>query len=353
MDIMRKHGLLVCILLCAACRDVLQPEYFRIRWEPQNSGSEASIRGISAVSDSVCWLSGSQGTVARTVDGGETWEAAAIPGYTDLDFRDIQAFDENTALVLSAGFPAKILITRDGGRTWKETYSNQNEGVFFNAMAFWDSEQGIAVGDPMQSRLLIIRTQDGGETWRELPEESRPFALAGEAGFAASGTCVAVQGKGLAWFGTGGGAARVGRTKNFGESWDLVKTPILCGAASQGIFSLAFKDAGRGIIVGGDYSAPDKTLGIAAVTGDGGFSWKEINIHQPGGFRSVVAYIPGTESGYLAVGKGGADVSWDDGQSWMPLLDCPGYYCLSLAKSGRGGWAAGSEGRVAKLIFTR
>ncbi|MGF1924416.1 MAG: WD40/YVTN/BNR-like repeat-containing protein, partial [Bacteroidia bacterium] len=88
------------------------------------TGKNTSMRGIAVVSDQVAWVSGSNGHVGKTIDGGLTWTWTQPKGYEKLDFRDIEAFDDQNAIVVNAGSPAYILVTRDGGQSWKETYKN-------------------------------------------------------------------------------------------------------------------------------------------------------------------------------------------------------------------------------------
>lgn len=165
-----------------------------VSWKEQASHSEASLRGLCVVDAGTAWVSGSGGTVLRTIDGGRTWlpRPIAHPVGAELDYRDVHAFDDDHALVMSAGLPARIYMTVDGGLAWTQVYANDTEGVFFDAMAFWDETHGIAFSDPVAGTLLIIITSDGGRTWSEINAALIPGALDGEAGFAGSGTCLAV-----------------------------------------------------------------------------------------------------------------------------------------------------------------
>ena len=319
-------------------------------WIEQESGTDASLRGICAVSEEVAWASGSGGTVLRTVDGGETWTALEVEGAGEVDFRDVQAFDTGCALVMGIGSPARIYKTEDGGESWRVCYANDAEGVFLNSIAFWDREHGIVVGDPLDGYLLVLLTSDGGKTWDRVPAEALPQQREGEAEFAASGTCVAVYGDGLAWFATGGGAARVFRSADWGATWAVDGTPMLQGGPSQGSFSVAFVDEENGYIVGGDYEDPERREANAFFSTDGGVTWTLAAAGLPGGFRSCVAYVPG--SGGLALvtaGPTGSDYSIDGGRSWMPIGET-GFHTLSFAPDGAC-WAAGGDGRIAKLKF--
>lgn len=320
------------------------------QWTPQQSGTTARFRGVSAVSAKVAWASGIDGTYARTTDGGATWQAAAVPGASQLDFRDVQAVDANTAYLLSIGpgEASRIYKTTDGGRGWTLQFTNQNPKAFFDAFAFWDARTGVAMSDPVDGRFILIKTTDGGATWKELPSENSPQAIEGDGGFAASGTCIAVQGKNNVWLGSGGAAtARVFRSTDRGATWKAASTPITAGNASSGIFSIAFKDARNGVIVGGDYRKENEAGNNVATTTDGGATWTLAKGPLPSGFRSAVAYVPGTRGPMLvAVGPSGSDYSLDNGASWASL-GSTGFHAVSFAGADAG-WAVGEGGRIAK-----
>ena len=323
----------------------------RAQWVAQSSGTGVRLRGVSAVNGRVAWASGAGGTYARTVDGGRTWQAGRVPGASELDFRDVDAFDADTAylLAIGEGERSRIYKTTDGGRKWALQFQNRRAGAFYDCMAFWDGARGLAVSDPVDGRFLVVRTEDGGRTWREIEAAGMPPALEGEGGFAASGTCVAVGGKSEAWFGTGGPAGgRVFRSKDGGRTWQASAAPLKAGK-SAGVFSLAFYgDAGAA--VGGDYTKERESEGSAAVTDDGGRTWRALGAEaRPGGYRSCVAYVPGTRGRVLvAVGPSGSDYSTDGGRTWNPL-GAEGFHALSVAPRGDAAWAVGENGRVARL----
>ena len=337
------HYLLLCLFIYSASSQPQPTPSWQ--WTLQASGTQASLRGLSVVDHQMAWASGSQGTVLRTTDGGASWQTIPIPDTDSVDFRDIAAFDAQTAYVLSAGEPALIYKTTDGGTTWQRQHYDTTAGIFYDAFAFWNSQHGIAMSDPVNDSFVLIHTSDG-QHWRPVPKEQIPAPVAGEAGFAASGTGLVVQGKRHAWFATGGGAARVFRSADQGEHWQATETPMIHGQSSTGIFSLAFRDTLRGVAVGGDYTQPRQAVDNACFTTDGGNTW-QLATTPPRGYRSGVAYWAAQDI-WVAVGPTGSDYSADGGQAWMPL-DTVGYHAIQFAPDGSAGWATGAEGSVVKI----
>jgi photosystem II stability/assembly factor-like uncharacterized protein len=326
-----------------------------VRWQEQKSGLTSSFRGLSAVSEKIAWVSGTMGSYARTIDGGQTWLADSIAGAANLDFRDVEAFDANRAYLMSAGPGelSRIYKTIDGGKSWQLQHTNKIPEGFFDGMAFWDADNGVIIGDPINGRLFIMLTSDGGKTWQPLPPQSSPVVVEGEYGFAASGTGIAVQGKNQIWIATGGAVARVFYSNDRGKTWNVASTPIVSGNQSSGIFSIAFRDAVHGAIVGGNYQQPNETKGNAAITNDGGKTWELIKNPEAMGFQSCVAYVPKSSLPTLvAVGTSGSYCSMDDGKTWVKFSN-QGYHTLSFAKSTPVGWAAGADGRIAKCLIVK
>jgi len=316
-------------------------------WQPGNSGVDAGLRGLSAVSENVAWASGSAGTVIRTIDGGTSWQEVSVPGADTIQFRDIEAFDANTAIILSAGLPAVIYKTTDGGQNWEQKYFSMVEGTFYDAMDFWDDQTGIAFGDAIDGRLLILRTFDAGETWEELPFENRPQAIDGQGGFAASGTCLRTQGDKNVYIGLGGDESSLFYSRDRGASWQKTVTPLDHGA-SAGVFSIQFRDAKNGIMVGGDYRADSLTTkNNIAYTQDGGKTWTKVMAGmEPNGYRSCIDFF---EEFVLVVGRGSSDFYREGDMAYTPMEGK--YFAVSTTKDGKAVYASGPGGAVARLNF--
>jgi photosystem II stability/assembly factor-like uncharacterized protein len=322
------------------------------QWQPLTVPSKATFRGLSAVDDNIVWVSGTEGTVLRTTDGGKTWNALKVPKSDGLDFRGIRAFDDTTAVLMSSGpaekGQARIYRTADSGKTWKLVLEEKTIGAFFDAIAFLDSKHGILLGDPVEGHFMVYITADGGETWQRVAPEKLPAALPQEGAFAASNSCLAVEGTNDAWFATGGASvARVFRSTNLGESWTVYNTPVRPGNASTGIFSLVFQGALHGMAVGGDYQKQDAVFPNPLVANDGGRAWHGIGQPQ-GRYLSSIAVAPGaahTPGTFHAAGPSGIYSLSPAGQ-WVQQSDLN---VNSIAfSSPMTGWAAGPKGLIAR-----
>ncbi len=262
------------------------------------SRTTEGLRGVSAVSLNVAWASGTHGTYLRTVDGGTTWTPAQVPDAAALDFRAVVAFSADEAFLMSAGpgEQSRIYHTSDAGKTWQLQFTNKNPKGFFDSMAFWDPTHGVVLGDPIPDETgkltFEVLTTDDGQNWQAIPSAKLPPAMEGEGAFAASNTCLAILPggpDGNIWFATGGKVARVFHSADRGQSWQVFDTPILHGADSAGIFSIAFRDALHGVVAGGDYKHPHDDGPNLAFTEDGGTTWKLSSLH-PVAYFSAVGY---------------------------------------------------------------
>ncbi len=317
-------------------------------WQAQASPVSVELRGLSVVSARVAWASGAKGTVLRTLDGGQSWQqlpvmAAPDQAVTDLDFRDIEAFDADTALIMSAG-PGKastVWRTGDGGRSWQRLLENSAETGFWDALAFSDRQHGVLFGDPVDGRFQVFTTADGGLSWQPVPAAGMPLALAGEGGFAASGSCVAVQGRERIAFVTGGaGQSRAFVSTDGGRSFTTYTTPVPAGAPPKGLFSVVWSQPGELTAVGGDYKQP-QLAGINAArwrVGDAG--WQPLPA-APTGFLSDVTHAPAMQ---IAVGLAGTGISTDGGRNWQALDTTP-LNAVDFAADGAG-WAVGPKGLI-------
>jgi photosystem II stability/assembly factor-like uncharacterized protein len=318
------------------------------QWQKQVSNTEASFRSVCAVSDKIVWVSGSKGTFVKTLDGGKNWTTTQVQGAENLDFRDVHAFDAETAILMAAGEAekgnAKIYRTEDGGKTWQMVYQTTQKGIFFDGIDFWDNKNGIIFSDPSEGKFVILKTKDGGKSWNPINPTNIPENQKGEAAFAASGTSLITFGKNQAYICTGGGeTARVFYSENQGENWSVANTNMPASQVS-GLFGLRFWNKQHGMAVGGDYQEVNKAIPNVLLTSDGGKSWQEAPQTNPAGLKEGVSIYK--KKILIAVGPSGTCFSKDFGKSWT-MIDKTAFHAISIA--GNGIWAVGGKGVISKL----
>ena len=310
------------------------------------TGSDQQYRGLDAVDTRVAWVGGSAGEVLRTTDGGKTWKDVSPPDSAGLLFRDVEAESAHRASVLSIGEgdASRIYSTTDGGRNWRLAFVNDDPAAFYDCMDFFDGgRRGLALSDPVGGKFRIAATDDSGRSWHVLPTTGMPPAVAGEFAFAASGTCLVTSGKRDAWFASGGGAARVFHSRDGGATWKATAAPIPAAEAG-GVFSLAFRNPYEGVMVGGDFTAPDNGVDASGFTRDGGASWRAGG--DLAGYRSGVDWVSGAHATLIAVGPNGSDVTYDGGRRWK-AFDTAAYDAVDCVPGTC--WASGPAGAVAVL----
>jgi len=344
----KRLVLLAALVAVVASSAALASSATSFSWHLTPTGSVARLRGLSAVSASTAWASGSMGTVLRTIDRGATWQSVGPAGTETLQFRDIEAFDADHAVILSIGngTDSRIYVTSDAGQHWALTFVNDDPNAFYDCMTFLDSRRGLALSDPPDgNKFRIISTSDGGQSWHVVDPAGMPQALLGEFAFAASGQCITSDHGHRAWFGTGGGAqARVFRSNDRGQTWSVSATPMNSGPTA-GIFALAFRGQQHGLAVGGDFLLPTASPDNFALTHDGGTSWQLIPTAPPE-YRSGATWVDGHTA--IAVGPSGSDVSTDAGQTWQRFDD--GSFDTTDCANPNACWASGAQGRAAYLV---
>lgn len=319
--------------------------------EQQASNTTALLQAVSPVDESVVWVSGHEGTWARTLDGGATWTAGSVPGGDSLQFRDVHAHSADLAWLLSAGPGplSRIYRTTDGGASWTLQFTNDVPTAFYDCLSFWDDRRGLAYSDQVDGRIMLLETSNGGETWSLVPRERLPASLPGEGGFAASGTCLITRAGGQAWIATGNGPrARVLHSTDYGQTWTVTDAPVAGGRAA-GLATITFRDDRNGAALGGPIGAPDQHTDNVAITSDGGRSWQLAGRTTYSGAVYGASYVPGFGSTIVAVSPKGADLSRDDGRTWS-RVDSLAYWGIGFAPGGTG-WLTGPRGRIARVRF--
>jgi photosystem II stability/assembly factor-like uncharacterized protein len=328
----------------------------------QNSGTTNGLIAVSPVNDRIVWASGRNGTFVKTTNGGKTWTVGVVPGAETLQFRGLYAVSDRVAYLQSIGgnpTDFRIYKTTDGGATWTMQFQNQNPLAFYDCISFWTPRRGLSHSDSVNGVFPELRTRDGGRHWEDI-SANMPPALPGEASFAASNTCLAVQGERNAWIATGGStSARILATTDGGNTWNAYDTPIV-SSPSAGAFTVAFRNPYHGIVGGGDLDPTDPNNARTATSDDGGRTWTLTNAPPVTGAIFGLAYASGNrgdnqdEDGLqrtvvITANAGGAAWTPDEGKTWYSL-PLTGYWAVAFA-SPKAGWLVGVNGTITKISF--
>ncbi len=312
------------------------------------SPTNESLRGISVVDDQIAWFSGANGTIIKTIDGGKTFNFTKTPYEGEiLDYRDIYAFDADSAILMNSGDGGKLYRTENGGMGWNKVFNFPAPGLFFDAVEFVDDQFGLTYSDPVNGKHFILVSGIAGKRWITPPPENLIPALEGEAGFAASGSCIAFTPSKRAFIGLGGPKGRMLVSEHPYKTWIAMETPIFQGASTRGIYSIDFKDNSIGVAVGGDYTLPDTSMVENSIyTMDGGLTWQ--NPETPlTGYRSCVTYCSPADL-FIAIGTNGMDISADGGKNWKKVNDI-NLNTIQFANDSKIGYLLGSKGQIYKI----
>jgi photosystem II stability/assembly factor-like uncharacterized protein len=299
-------------------------------------GKPTSIRGLSVVNDHIAWISGSNGYIAITRDGGKNWAWKQVKGFEKAEFRSIEAFSDKEAIIMASGTPALILKTTNGGKNWHVKYRNTDTSYFLDAMNFTDRKHGVILGDPIRNKFLLLETNNYGETWQVI---NAPEAISGEAAFAASGTCLRITTNTID-IASGGKAARHLYSKSPYQIWRSDNLLIAHGRQSQGAFSMS---CDKRVFVGGDYTNDKDTTDAACWRiAKNAHTWQTST--GLSGYQSCVELIK--EHTYLSIGTSGSNISTNGGKVWVKINDGSFNVCRK-ARHGNLVLLAGNKGRIA------
>ncbi len=347
---MKRFSLLILVVIISySCKKEYQPRNIDSIKITEFKRDSSSIRAIKVISENDLIYAGSKGDIGFTDDGGKTWSVELLK-YNDSiipHFRSI-AQNNNGTFALSVANPALLYKTSKGNGT-KLVYKEEHEKVFYDSMKFFsDGVHGIAVGDPTENCPSIILTSNGGNSWQKLSCDKLPIFKDGEAFFAASNTNIAIIDK-TVWIASGGSKARILKSTDYGNTWEIYDTPIIQGDGPQGIYSIDFYDENHGIAIGGNYAKPNDNCVNKAITTDGGKTWKIVANNQNPNYKSCVQYVPNTNGKEVfAVGKTGISFSNDGGHTWDEVSS-DSYYTIQFVDKNTA-WLSGHQ-KIGKLVL--
>ncbi|MDZ4665364.1 MAG: hypothetical protein SGJ15_10840 [Bacteroidota bacterium] len=307
-----------------------------------------SIRALEVLNDHTVWFAANRGVWGYTEDAGKTWHIDSLKVDSVYpQFRSIAVLNDSTVLLLGISSPAYLLKTSNKGKTWKLVYKNTHPKVFFDSMLFYDNKNGFALGDPINGKITLLKTNDAGESWTLMDTDKVASIHEGEACFATSNTNLDVH-KNMLWFVTGGKRSRLFYSSNLGTSFLTYTTPITQGESMTGIFSFDFFNEKNGIITGGNYDKTDSLIVSLAQTKNGGKTWQVIKSIKPF-FGSCVRFR--NASDVFITGHDGTFRYTLKNKIIEEIKDAAGeplqFMTLRFSPSSKALWMAGSNGKIA------
>lgn len=335
------------LLSCGERKTFVPRNITDVKIETLLQDSLLSIRAIEILDDNSLAFAANNGAFGLYNPLKSSWTISKQAfDSLNLQFRAV-AHTATDFFMLSIESPAVLYKTGNSGQM-EIVYKEDHPKAFYDSIKFWNDQEGIAIGDPTDDCMSIIITRNGGETWKKLSCDKLPKSKAGEAAFAASNTNIAIVGN-YTWVATGGKVSRILYSPDKGNTWEEYNTPIVQGLETTGIYSIDFYDKLNGFAIGGDYTKPEDNFANKIKTVDGGKTWQLVSQNQNPGYRSCVQYIPNRAGKELvAIGFKGIDYSNDSGNSWKHLSD-EGFYNIRFLNDSIA-YAAGA-GRISKLVF--
>lgn len=307
-----------------------------------------SIRPITVSKDKVWYAADKNRVGFASLTDANKMQRQITKDTIKMEFRSI-AQTSASIFILTVGNPALLYKFSKDLTQKKLVYEEKNEKVFYDSMQFWNDNEGIAFGDPIENCLCMIITRDGGETWNKIPCSKLPVVAQGEAAFAASNTNIIIKGTDT-WLVSGGKKSRVFFSSDKGNSWKVYETPIIQGEQMTGIFTADFYDSKIGFIAGGNYEKPNQNFQNKAITINGGKTWKLVGEKQGFGYASCIQFVPGSNGKQLmCVGANGLYYSKDSGNNWTQLLKDPSLFTIRFVDENTA--VAAGKDKIVKLEF--
>ena len=297
------------------------------QWVDQTSGVSFNLVSVSAVDNNVCWISGEGGVILRTTNGGITWinvGGGAVIGTTNT-VNNIYGLDANTCIASanSLNGAAFVYRTTDGGSNWTQVFA-QNPG-FIDAVWMTSVINGFMVGNPVNSRWSLWKTNDGGATW-----DSTGLYLKSPGGETGWNNSLYINGSNI-WIGTGN--SKIYYSSDNGANWTAQPLPLL------NIHSISF--SGNNGIAAGSTALNEGEISISTNNGTSWTAGPFTSSSSGNGVTQGNNFIYSTMAGaiYLSTNSG---VSF----SKVDSVSGNAYYDLAIARNGNCIWACGGDGII-------
>jgi len=210
-------------------------------WNTLNIGTNPYISSIFFLNQNTGWLGTQANNIVKTVDGGNTWSFHTIP--TTSFVASIHFINDQTGF--ASANSGQILKTTNGGTNWVNVAPST---IAWGEIQFTDQNTGYVL-----QHYDLYKTTNGGTTWGSVLHNSGGINYFQEMDFLNSNT---------GWVTTPG---QIAKTTNGGQTWAFYAIAI------QRPMAVKFLTEDRGWCVG--YNDSPSQKGIVAATTNGGASW--------------------------------------------------------------------------------
>jgi photosystem II stability/assembly factor-like uncharacterized protein len=137
------------------------------------NGEKGSKVAFSHFENATLSDDGYRASIARTADGGRTWERVFYEPAGGYYFNQIDCPTVSSCFVTGEGSaPALIMATHDSGRTWRQVWQGTPDYDLMG-IEFLTDREGWACGLRLDRQnfafiTIFLHTVDGGQSWEEL-----------------------------------------------------------------------------------------------------------------------------------------------------------------------------------------
>ncbi|MGE5409401.1 MAG: YCF48-related protein [Clostridiales bacterium] len=324
-------------ILFAFCFQLYAQITPQFQWRTIKTDINSSFVKIT-FSDSLHGWAMTQYELARTTDGGESWQEQTLP-VDSLDLRRILFTSSSTGYI--TGEKGLILATKDGGSHWIKQNSGDNDHLL-RGISFLNDSTGWVTGEMDDGKKrggILLHTTNGGEKWDTLSDRSDGI-LYYAVNFQDNNNGIIIGSKG--WDNLD--LMKIYRTTDGGKNLNMVNQ-------FGGVQTFALYRAGKDTLWSGGFGFM-KSI-------DYGISWNRYsNVELPDSTKYLLIFedlLPiGGKKGYAVISDvRGADkitlrlhYTEDEGDNWKIVSTPEGFQPLAVCKGGNYFYLAGYEGQI-------
>ena len=216
-------------------------------WQQKISGTTQNLGKIQFPTSDIGYVIEAGGKLLKTTDSGETWLSIPITVENINSIFSMSCVNENLIFLscIDSNSNSILLKSSDGGNSWEKVLGNDNQAKFYD-IQFLNGETGYASNNSVyhSSENNILRTLDGGKNWIQIDNSRGPFNFINESkGFSYQfGFLKTTDG--------GNNFVRLGQSSlyllskifpiNENTVWGIFEDLTLCGCGTRGLVRMTY-----------------------------------------------------------------------------------------------------------------